>query len=1427
MAGWPAAPTIRLFVSSTFSDLTTERDVLQREVFPALRRRCASGGFRFQPIDLRWGISEEAGRHNRTMRICLRELRRCQAAGRPKPNFLILLGERYGWCPLPERIPANLFHRLHAYLASADPASAETLAARYRIDENAVPPVAELQPRHIDEKWEEQIEMPLLAALQGAAGALAVDLDAEGVAVGSSATEQEIVAGALTVADASDHVRAFFRTIEGLPDPPPGAYVDRHNPTARQSLTALQERIDRHLGQQNVHRFTVPWRDGIQAVDLEEFAARALSDLEAIVTKQMEAIEAEGLAYIEEQSHQQFGAGRGRWFVGRADALEGIEASLSDDSEAPLAIVGPPGCGKSAVMARLAQALRRHRPEAHVIARYIGATPSSSDLVQMLGNVVRDIRGHYPAGRGQMEEDDQAFAVDAEGVTNAFFDALARPSAGAPLFLLFDGLDQLTTANDARALAWLPKVLPPHAHLIVSAASAEIVEDPSVWPALTKRVAAERRIALAPLSRVDGNEIVDLLLAAAQRSLQDAQREAILEAFSIEGNPLWLHIAAGEASRMPSWSAPPSLPSSVPALLHDVLERLSREEEHGRLLVSHAMGYLASARHGLAEDEMLDVLSADQEVMADFRRRSPQERQKGVTATNRLPVSVWVALLGDLEAYLSEQQAHGTLVLTFYHRSFKKAADAVGSGDWHVRLARYFRGQARGMRDDPWRGASTRPLSELAFHLRQAGQDKELQQLYSDVAYLDARCRSLARASGTTNPDMLEFVSELRDATGLFARSDAAAAAPLQALVRLLIDRNVLLSRFPENAAQEIGNYLPRYGDGSLIDRIVERARTIPASLGLHRATYPNVAGLTSEVTALVASPSGNEFLAGAEDGALGYWSVSGARPLWIAAGHEQRVTSIAFSDEGTHALTAGRDGGILLWNLPLASRRLYRPLGAHASHAWVGGFLDDDTAVVGVAGAVLTLDLASGRVLWRTPGEGQALPALSWDRRLVCVHGQRSRGGSLTHTLQLYVVGGTSTEVTTLRRPPELLMFNRQNDAIVAADGSGHVLAYSLDGKRLSDTIARPPLAEWCCMPDGRMVAADRGGETLCASGPGAPWQPLALANPNRGRRTSALAPLPGNRLLAGAEDGSIAMADLTARSADRVWESGVGFATGAVLADGSAAAITGERRQGESILGRELYLVSASGNVERVEGTPHAQLLAGVSALGGRVVSADRGGRIVTWRGTAPDRMFVAQKSRLTCCGPSPDESVAIVGTADDEVLVVGADGDARRVSWPEHHEAPGVSAATASSAARQIVVALQNSEIVSVGVHDWRAKAGSGMGTAVALDTARGLVASGHAFGHVHVWNAVSGNAIGAWQLHSGPVFALAFGADGHVYSAGADRCILATDPATGHVVSATMTASPPVALRTTDAGLFVLDATGGLYSFGSLSVEPQAS
>ena len=129
--------------------------------FPKLRELCMEHGFRFQAIDLRWGVSEEAGLDQQTMKICLEEIERSQNVS-PKPNFIVLLGDRYGWIPFPYEIPADEFEEILTKVSKKDeellvwneewPEEDFSSYNRgwYRKDENANPPVYCLKPRILD-----------------------------------------------------------------------------------------------------------------------------------------------------------------------------------------------------------------------------------------------------------------------------------------------------------------------------------------------------------------------------------------------------------------------------------------------------------------------------------------------------------------------------------------------------------------------------------------------------------------------------------------------------------------------------------------------------------------------------------------------------------------------------------------------------------------------------------------------------------------------------------------------------------------------------------------------------------------------------------------------------------------------------------------------------------------------------------------------------------------------------------------------------------------------------------------------------------------------------------------------------------------------------------------------------------------------------
>lgn len=64
------AKTFRLFISSTFNDFRFERQVLHEKVFPVIENYCIEKGYTFQPVDLRWGVNNEAQLDQKTLGLC-------------------------------------------------------------------------------------------------------------------------------------------------------------------------------------------------------------------------------------------------------------------------------------------------------------------------------------------------------------------------------------------------------------------------------------------------------------------------------------------------------------------------------------------------------------------------------------------------------------------------------------------------------------------------------------------------------------------------------------------------------------------------------------------------------------------------------------------------------------------------------------------------------------------------------------------------------------------------------------------------------------------------------------------------------------------------------------------------------------------------------------------------------------------------------------------------------------------------------------------------------------------------------------------------------------------------------------------------------------------------------------------------------------
>ena len=589
--------TFRVFVSSTFGDLTAERSELQKEVFPKLRDLCRARGASFQAVDLRWGISRDAAEDQQTMRICLGEIDRCRDIT-ARPNFIILLGNRYGWRPVPEEIPANEFEHIHDHLYANEPTGTDRklLERWYRRDDNGA--VYWLLPREGDDegyaRWR-TVERNLSRVLRDAAATLEF-LPEQRRRYTASATEQEIAhRGLLDGTGADKSVYAFFRRIQGLPqDQRAGDFLDlddenRADTDAQARIEDLKDRLRQRLSV-NVHEYEARWAEDRPSYDhLDQLCADAYARLsKAIEDELAEVIDLDPLD-AEIAAQRRFGEERTKFFVGRTEALRIIHAYLRGSTGHPFVIYGESGTGKSSLMAR-AGADTAAGDTGTVVFRFIGTVPGSTNIRTLLAGLCRQLRRRYSG-------DEAATPTEYPDLVRDFREQLGQASKQRPLILILDALDQLSPLHNGRSLVWLPTHLPPHVHIVVSTLPNDCLE------ALKQKIPEGHRYELSTMPATDGSELLNLWLKEAGRTLQQKQQQQVLRAFErAHGRPLYLRVAFEEARLWRSDTPAADLAPDIHGLIRQLFHRLSTT--HGEVLVCRSLSYIAVGKNGLSQDEL-------------------------------------------------------------------------------------------------------------------------------------------------------------------------------------------------------------------------------------------------------------------------------------------------------------------------------------------------------------------------------------------------------------------------------------------------------------------------------------------------------------------------------------------------------------------------------------------------------------------------------------------------------------------------------------------------------------------------------------------------------------------------------------------------------------------------------------------------------
>ncbi|KAE8632431.1 hypothetical protein XENTR_v10001547 [Xenopus tropicalis] len=971
--------TVRLFISSTFSDMAEERNALMEFAYPDIQAFCQKHGLGFEVVDMRWGVRDYATVDHRTKELCLKEIDFCQKTSMG-PSFIALVGNRYGFRPIPRVISEEEFNILFSKIQSNE-SDAQLLTKWFWKDMNTIPPTYVLQPitTHLPhyaatnpsfaelqaqeyKEWrntEKQLTKALrLAALEAQIEGL-ITLEQKHKYF-KSVTESEIECGLLACGANKEGSTIFLREVKdlnqcqisGLLDVREDGSTDTEAQDLLQNLknrilTDHKDCVKTHVVEMSIQKNKMAY--------LHKLCDQAIAVVNHQILKCLPSGNA-GQSQSENQHpwlgwlrqevihHLSSSQKKSQVFSGRQDLLQKIMSYIQERHSQvypPLIIHGVSGSGKTALMCKAFEMLKQtNNGSSLMVLRLLGTSPQSSEIHDVLKSIC------YQLCIALELQPPSSQITNIYNETVRFFHQLLTTVSERKvenLVLFFDSLDQLSPSEGAHRLHWLPKECPANVCIVVST----LPEEGGILKTLKDSVTdPECYIEVKPLSAEQGSQMIEMLMASAGRRLTNDQQEIVLGSFRKCGQPLLLKLAFDEAKRWSSYTPITELmiatsTKEAVSLLYQCLEQL-----HGKLLVSHALGYIVASRSGLSEAELKDILSLDDEVLADiYQYWAPPSND-----LIRFPTLPWTRLRNDLEGYLVERQADGSTVLGLYHRQFIEVArdtylTNTEKSNRHGTLADYFMGKwsmgtkrpillplinkslnaDRKVASQPlWFSdnmPNRRKMSELPYHLLNAGCIDELQgEILGNMDWISSKIVSCGIQSVIKDFEMsVKLISSreimlLRDTLRLFQPTInfiEGVIDPVIVFTEMLARMHFfqLSYRLIDELCQQCTGWLHQYPHPTFIP-----------TCGFFQPPggplQTTVTGFKKGVTVMELCPDHDLLVVGSEDGIMIVWNIKDIEVIHTLTGHNDGIRCIKMFEKGTRAVSGSLDHTLLLWNL-------------------------------------------------------------------------------------------------------------------------------------------------------------------------------------------------------------------------------------------------------------------------------------------------------------------------------------------------------------------------------------------------------------------------------------------------------------------------------------------------------------------------------
>lgn len=691
--------TFRLFISSTFSDFLNERQRLNDKIHQEIGDFCRSKGYLFQLIDLRWGVNSESALTQNTLSICLEEVRRCKELS-PRPNFLLMIGERYGWIPLPQKIAKQDFE---AILSKSNFDEKRILQQWYRLDENELEPSYFLCTRfgeyESDTKWYE-IENQLREVLTTKALATGFSRD-KMMELTTSATEREIVEGLLANPDVGDNVIAIFRTDYPEKD---------HDLTAIQEL---REKIRTRMQHDEMSRNLVELNFNTENY-AEQFETAVLDRLKHAIEEEIRRIEA--LKKENEDAHvlQSILDESGPTYCRPVGSISQVQNYVYGQYNVPLFVVGEPGSGKSTMLADFLSAAKMQK-----FYVFFGYGDHSYNLNSALSFLSKSIHEHYNLSN----------KIEYHGGANAFADAIRCIPREEKALIVIDGLDAFYDLDEIRENL-IPAHLPENIKIIISSAD----------KAVARRFMGvdAKLLEISHFSADESRNLLCAYLTQRGRCISNATQNACIE-YALKGGatPLQIKLIAALCAKWKSSDQDVYLPITAEEAALDYIRTMFLNCGHDIHLVMYALALIAVSPAGITEDMLTDMLLEFSPVRDYFLREDRYHHN-----LYKMPFVVWSRLFYDLKDGLNLAVSKGGIVVRFRHQIFKNIILRIFSEhctEARNQLVNYYYDQPHCL---PNGTPNYLKLLTFPMLLRECGNQTVLQSVFTDLSYIDASIKA-------------------------------------------------------------------------------------------------------------------------------------------------------------------------------------------------------------------------------------------------------------------------------------------------------------------------------------------------------------------------------------------------------------------------------------------------------------------------------------------------------------------------------------------------------------------------------------------------------------------------------------------------------------------------------------------------------------